>query len=90
MPGWYEVLRAPGGGLVAVPVGPGAVPVVLRPLHARVLLPVGSAGGPGIPFFAADYRRQGYRVVLRVSADRPSADVYAWRPGREKVPGPRP
>jgi hypothetical protein len=78
VPGWYEVLWAPGGGLVAVPVGAGAIPAVLRPVHARVPLTEWATGVPGVRFFAGYYLRQGSRLVLRDSGDGRSADVNAW------------
>jgi hypothetical protein len=56
-------------------VDEGVIPAEVRvqpPMYAKV--PVGL-----IPSFAGAFIRQGYRVVLRVSDDGRTADVWSWR-----------
>jgi hypothetical protein len=67
---WLE-LRQDKGGVSAVSVDGGAVPAD-PPVHS--LVPVGV-----ISTFAGDYLRQGFRVVVRVTDDWGSADVWAWK-----------
>jgi hypothetical protein len=43
-----------------------------------VPLPEWATGVPGVSFFAGNFLRQGYRLVLRDSGDGRSADVNAW------------